>query len=257
MLRCLTSAAALALIFAALFGAVSAAHAQQGQRPPGSASVAGDLGWPRDFDVGSDQLQVYQPQIETWQDDRMSGRMAIAVGPKSGPPTYGVAHFSARATMDKTAGTVTLGSITISKVDVPTVPDQAARLQSVLQQQIPATGITTALDHLQTSYAVSQQIAKEQTVPVRNDPPRIVCSAQPTVLVPVDGDPVLGALQNAPGFQRVINTRALFLQDQAGTMYINAAGFWYEARTERAGAAGRHPTDRARAHQRSAADRTG
>ena len=100
----------------------------------------------------------------------------------------------------------------------------------MLQQQIPATGITTALDHLQTSYAVSQQIAKEQTVPVRNDPPRIVFGAQPTVLVPVDGDPVLGALQNAPGFQRVINTRALFLQDQAGTMYINAAGFWYEAR---------------------------
>ena len=36
--------------------------------------------------------------------------------------------------------------------------------------------------------------------------------------------------RNAPGFQRVINTRALFLQDQVGTMYINAAGFWYEAR---------------------------
>ena len=67
-------------------------------------------------------------------------------------------------------------------------------------------------------------------MPVRNDPPRIVFGAQPTVLVPVDGDPVVGALQNAPGFQRVINTRALFLQDQAGTMYINAAGFWYEAR---------------------------
>lgn len=231
MRRCLTSAAALALIFTALFGAASAAYAQRGPTAASAASVAGDLGWPRDFDIGSDQLEVYQPQIETWQGDRMSGRMAIAVGPKNGSPTYGVAHFSARAAVDKTAGTVTLGSITISKVDVPTAPDQAARLQSVSQQQIPATGITTALDHLQTSYAVSQKIANEQTVPVRNDPPRIVFSAQPTVLVPVDGDPAVGALQNAPGFQRVINTRALFLQDQAGTMYINAAGFWYEART--------------------------
>ena len=297
MRRWLTSAAALALIFAALFGAASLAHAQRGQTAGSTASLAGDLGWPRDFDVGSDQLEVYQPQIETWQGDRMSGRMAIAVGPKSGSPTYGVAHFSARAAVDKTAGTVTLGPITISKVDVPTAPDQAARLQGVLQQQIPATGITTALDHLQASYAVSQQIAKEQTVPVRNDPPRIVFAAQPTVLVPVDGDPVLGALPNAPGFQRVINTRALFLQDQAGTMYINAAGFWYEARVvagpwlvlasppatlmsaaqaasatsspdpllpagwqagaECACAAGCNSTDRARAHDRAAADRTG
>src|SRR5262249_41032876 len=117
MRRCLTSAAALALIFAAEFGAASSALAQQGQRAAASASLAGDLGWPRDFDVGNDQLEVYQPQIETWQGDRMSGRMAIAVGLKSGSPIYGVAHFSARATVDKTAGTVTLGSITISKVD--------------------------------------------------------------------------------------------------------------------------------------------
>ncbi len=231
MHRNLMSAAVLGLIFAALFALAPSANAQQGQRAAAGASVAGDLGWPRDFDIGNDQLEVYQPQIETWEGDRMSGRMAIAVGPKTGSPTYGVAHFSARAAVDKTAGSVTLGSITISKVDVPTAQDQAARLQTVLQQQIPTTGITTALDHLQTSYAVSQQIAKEQTVPVRNDPPRIAFSAQPTVLVPVDGDPVLGVLQNVPGFQRVINTRALFLQDQAGTMYIDAAGFWYEARS--------------------------
>jgi hypothetical protein len=116
------------------------------------------------------------------------------------------------------------------KVDVPTAPAQAQRLQAALQQQIPATGITTALDHLQTSYAVSQQIAKEQTVPVRNDPPRVMFSAQPTVLVPVDGQPLLAAIPSAPGFQRVVNTRALILQDQAGTMYVNAAGSWYEAR---------------------------
>ena len=229
MRRCLASAAALALTFAALFGVVSSAPAQRAATATSAASVADDLGWPRDFDVGSDQVEVYQPQIETWQGDRMSGRMAIAVGPKSGSPTYGVAHFSARAAVDKTAGTVTLGSITISQVDVPTAPDQAARLQGVLQQQIPATGITTALDHLQTSYAVSQQITKDQTVPVRNDPPRIVFSAQPTVLVPVDGQPVFDPLQQAPGFQRAINTRALFLQDQTGTLYVNAAGFWYQA----------------------------
>src|SRR6478736_4880011 len=74
MRRWLTSAAALALIFAALFGAASLAHAQRGQTAGSTASLAGDLGWPRDFDVGSDQLEVYQPQIETWQGDRMSGR---------------------------------------------------------------------------------------------------------------------------------------------------------------------------------------
>src|SRR5262249_23921123 len=85
-------------------------------------------------------------------------------------------------------------------------------LQAQLQQQIPASGMTTALDHLQTSYAVSQQVAKDQNVMVRNDPPRIVFSAQPTVMAPIDGTPALAPLQGAAGFQRVINTRALILQ---------------------------------------------
>jgi hypothetical protein len=226
MRRSWTSAAALTLIVAALVTASKPVPAQQAQQQ----NVAGDLSWPRGFDVGTDQLEVYQPQIESWQGDRIAGRAAIAVGPKDGAPTYGVAHFTARAAVDKTAGTVTLGGIVIDKVDVPTAPAQAQRLQAVLQQQIPATGITTAFDHLQTSYAVSQDIAKDQMMPVRNDPPRIVFSAQPTVLVPVDGQPSLAPVQNAPGFQRVVNTRALFLQDQAGTFDINAAGSWYEAR---------------------------
>ena len=64
MRRCLMSAAALALIFAALFGAASLAHAQRGQTATSPTSLAGDLGWPRDFDVGTDQLEVYQPQVD-------------------------------------------------------------------------------------------------------------------------------------------------------------------------------------------------
>ncbi len=227
-----TSAAALTLILSITAIGTVPATAQQGAGQPqaSDATVAGDLSWPRGFAVGNDQLEVYQPQIESWQGERIAGRSAIAVAPKDGAPTYGVAHFTAVAAVDKTAGTVTLGNIVIDKVDVPTAPAQAQRLQAVLQQQIPATGITTALDHLQTSYAVSQQIAKDQLVPVRNEPPRIVFSAEPTVLLPIDGQPSLAPLQAAPGFERVINTRALMLQDQARTLYVNAAGSWYEAR---------------------------
>jgi hypothetical protein len=147
MRRSRMSAGALALIVGALLVGSPFAIAQQAQQ----SNVAGDLSWPRGFDVGGDQLEVYQPQIESWQGDRIAGRAAIAVGPKDGAPTYGVAHFTARAAVDKTAGTVTLGGIVIDKVDVPTAPAQAQRLQAVLQQQLPATGITTALDHLQTS----------------------------------------------------------------------------------------------------------
>jgi len=53
----------------------------------------------------------------------------------------------------------------------------------------------------------SEAVKKAQIVPVRNDPPRIIYSANPSLLVLVDGPP---ALRPMPGLdvEHIINTRA-------------------------------------------------
>ncbi len=186
------------------------------------------LSWPRDFDQGDQRVEIYQPQIENWSGDRLSGRAAIAIGAKDGQPVYGVARFSADTDIDKTAGLVRLRDITIDAVEVPTAPDKAPELQKALQARLPADGMTVALDHLQTSYAAQQQIAKQAGVPVQNDPPRIVFASTPTVLVSIDGDPVLRPVDGSAGYQRVVNARALILQEGT-TFHVQAAGSWYAA----------------------------
>jgi hypothetical protein len=213
------------LIGAAVLGAAPvAALAQAGP------AAAPSLSWPRDFDHGNQRIEIYQPQVESWTGDHIAGRAAIAVGTREGStPTYAIAEFSADADIDKTAGLVRLHGITIDKVDAPTAPDQAAGLQATLQAQLPAAGMTVALDHLQTSYAARQQLDAQVGVPVRNDPPHIVFAASPTVLVLIDGDPVPHPVDGAAGYQRVVNARALVLQDGGGTFHVQAAGSWYEA----------------------------
>ena len=193
-----------------------------------AADTVTQLSWPRDFDQGDQRVEIYQPQIEDWSGDRLSGRAAIAIGAKDGQPVYGVARFSADTDIDKTAGLVRLRDITIDAVEVPTAPDKAPDLQKALQAQLPADGMTVALDHLQTSYAAQQQIAKQAGVPVQNDPPRIVFASAPTVLVSIDGDPMLRPVDGAAGYQRVVNARALILQE-GKTFQIQAAGSWYAA----------------------------
>ena len=94
--------------------------------------------------------------------------------------------------------------------------------------RLPPGGMTVALDHLQTSYAAEQQGGAQAGVPVQNDPPRIVFAAAPTVLVQIDGDPVLQPVAGAAGFQRVVNSRVLILQDGSG-FHVKAAGSWYQA----------------------------
>ncbi|MEP9376096.1 carbohydrate-binding family V/XII [Aquabacter sp. CN5-332] len=206
------------------------AYAQQGA-PAGQAATTGApaLAWPRDFDMGDNRLEIYQPQIETWDGNKISGRAALAIGPKTGAPTYGFAHFVARATIDKAAGLVHLDQITVDKVEVATAPDKAATIKAAMEQRLPKDGMTVRLDQLQASYAVNQKLAELRTQPVDNTPPKIVFADTTTILVPISGEPAMRPVEGAPTFQRVINTRPLILQDANGVFHLQAAGTWYES----------------------------
>ncbi|CAO3972599.1 carbohydrate-binding family V/XII [Achromobacter mucicolens] len=212
-------------------GAAQSAAAQPGAgQPQSDSSAARALQWPRSFSAPDGaRVELYQPQIDTWTADRLTGRMAVAVGPAKGNPTYGVADFSARADVNKPAGLVRLSDIRIERVQVPTAPQEAARLRSELEARIPPKGVVTPLDGLQLSYALSQNNPATRTVPVDNTPPRIIYRTVPAILVLVDGPPAWTALPGTPGWRRVVNTRALILGDNAGRLYLQAAGHWYDA----------------------------
>ena len=212
-------------------GAVQSAAAQPGAgQPQSDSSAARALQWPRSFSAPDGaRVELYQPQIDTWTADRLTGRMAVAVGPAKGNPTYGVAEFSARADVNKPAGLVRLSDIRIERVQVPTAPQEAARLRSELEARIPPKGVVTPLDGLQLSYALSQNNPATKPVPVNNTPPRIIYRTVPAILVLVDGPPAWTALPGTPGWRRVVNTRALILGDNAGRLYLQAAGHWYDA----------------------------
>lgn len=192
------------------------------------------LQWPRQFDAAGQHIEVYQPQIERWEGNRLGGRAAVAVGPKDGAPTYGVVQFSATADIDKPTGLVQLSQLRIDSVEVPTRPDAADMVRQALNTQLPPQGLTVPLEQLQASYAVAQQIAQSQRVPVRNEVPQILFATTPTVLVLVDGDPAWRKVAGTD-FERAINSRALLMRDAGGELFLQAAGYWY--RSESAGGA--------------------
>jgi hypothetical protein len=188
------------------------------------------VNWPRTLSETSGQrVEIFQPQIESWQGDRLGGRAAIAIGSVQGAPTFGVAVFSARVEVDKPAGVAHLDALTIEHVDIPTAPAQDASVKTLLQSRMPKAGITASLDQLLASYAVGQQTASVASVAVENPVPRIVFAVAPAALVLIDGAPVLHALPGST-MQRVVNARPLVLKDAGGTWYALAAGHWYRTR---------------------------
>lgn len=216
--------APLALNHASVQAQVAAQQASAPQQQTASAA------WPRTLDFHGTRYEIYQPQVDTWTGNRLTGRMAIAIGPVSGQPTYGVAYFDATADVNKPHDEVHLTQIKIARVQIPTAPTSASSVQEQLAARLPGE-LTLRLSELQLSYAASKQLSSMQAMPIQNTPPRIWVETSPTVLILIDGDPVLAPVAQMDGWQRVVNSRALILRGADGTYHANAAGFWYTSRS--------------------------
>jgi hypothetical protein len=176
---------------------------------------------------------VYQPQVESWADNNLSGRAAVAVKrPNETEPHYGVIELSARTAVDKSADLVTLSNLRITKSSFPGASAQdtqkylAALRGSVTKQSWPVSA-----QALQANLAVTQARSKQKTVEVKNEPPQIIFRNVPSMLVMIDGEPALRPAKDVPSLWRVINTSALILQDgTTKTHYLWALGRWFEAK---------------------------
>ena len=180
--------------------------------------------WPRGVDLGDAQVLVYQPQINSWTDNQLDFRAALAIKPTGAKAeTFGVIFATTRTQVDKVLRTVTFENLKISKIDFPTLPNRGAAYAAELQTQFVASIRTISLDRLDSSLALAG--IKPPTVAVQNNPPWIIVSYSPAILVPIDDTPVLKAVPNSQ-FQRVINTRALILQVPGQNFFIHVYDGW-------------------------------
>src|SRR5262249_44151334 len=149
------------------------------------------LGWPRSFSAGGYEFAIYQPQISKWPGNQIQGRFATAVRPVgTSNETYGVIFFQARTEIDKVNRLVTLEDFQLTKLDFPTQKAMESQYRALLQAELPRAAKTIPLDHLEAVFVVSAEVSKAKVMPVKNDPPRIIYTTQPSLLILVDGAPV-------------------------------------------------------------------
>ncbi len=204
---------------AAVAPAARAATAQQLPADP----------WPRVVDLKNGQVLVYQPQVSKWEGNRIDFRSALAIKPTNAKEeTFGVIFANARTQVDKVARTVVFEDMKITKADFPTLPDHGAAYTAELQQEFAKSVKSIALDRLQASLALAG--IKPPTVPVQNNPPQVIVSYSPAILVPIDGAPVIKPVPGHSRANRVINTRALILQGGLGdNFYIHVYDGWLQS----------------------------
>lgn len=186
--------------------------------------------WPRVIENSQAIVTVYQPQIESFNDVNLEARAAVSVkGPKK-DPVFGAVWFSARTTVNREARTVLLDSTSVTQMKFPNAtPEQEAWLKSVIDAEIPNWGSYISYDVLVAQLALVEQ---EQSASARlnHAPPDIVYTTKPTVLIMIDGDPILKVVEGA-GLNAVVNTPYFIVEDTSTKVwYLKGREAWYSSR---------------------------
>jgi hypothetical protein len=182
--------------------------------------------WPRHLQLSNAEVLVYSPQVNAWNGNALDFRSAVAVkSAGTNAQAFGVIWVTARTQVDRVARTVTLENLQITKSNFPSLPGNGTAYLAELQQKATAEVRTISLDRLQSALAVAG--VQPPTVAVQNNPPRIIVSNTPAILVPIDGSPVVKAVQGDGRFERVLNTGALIVRKRAGdTWYLHVYDGW-------------------------------
>jgi hypothetical protein len=204
-----------------------AAQASPPAGPPPAPALPPDP-WPRDVTLPNADALIYQPQVDSWDGNALAWRVAVALRPSGQKDeTFGVLWGTARTEVDRTTRSVELHDVVVTKANFPTLPGNGQAYLPGLYDGLKGALATMALDSLETSLAASRA-AKPGGMPVRNDPPRIIVSYTPALLIPISGSPVLRPISGT-SLDRVINTEAMLARAGAGTYYLHVYDGWLRA----------------------------
>jgi hypothetical protein len=186
------------------------------------------LGWPREIETKNGIVTLYQPQLDSFENDILEGRMAISIQPKDQDMIFCAAWFKAKMLTDFDERIVALDKMEIVRIHFPDMDDQEKidKFSRTLEKEIESWNMEMDLDRLIASMDEVEDL-KSLSVQLNNDPPDIYFRTFPVTLVSIDGDPILKEIENS-GLEYVVNTAFFIVREKGKSQYYISGGkFWY------------------------------
>src|SRR6516164_6500689 len=191
------------------------------------SSQTSDLSWPREKYQNGNKLIIYQPQVDDWKNFQdLTWRMAVSLTPKTGKTVVGVVEMKGTTSVDNVNKLVNISNLQITGTDFPSLDKATSdKMEQVFKSFVPPT-FQISLFHL---IASTPENEPPPGVQLNNDPPKIFVGYRPSILLSVNGDPVLSVVPNT-NLKFVANTEwPLFLDESASTYYLAVGQQWLTA----------------------------
>lgn len=185
--------------------------------------------WPKKLDKGGVQISIYQPQVNTLEGDLLDARSALSVKQKGEKLVFGAMWYTSRLVTDFDTRLVSLEDLNIEAVKFPDTDDKGeADMITMLETAIPEMDLTFSLDMFLTSLEMSEE-SGEMSEKLNHAAPRIIFEDEASVLVLIDGEPILEDIEET-NIQYVVNTPYFILYNKAdGFFYLKGGDWWYRA----------------------------
>ncbi len=158
-------------------------------RPP-AVAIPAPTQWPMEFLKDGTRLIVYQPQLRDWNRFReLTADTAISVTPSGGKPILGVVSWKATTLVDTQSRIVAINDLAVADARFPSLDAMSsAAMEQRVRKAFPAAGMTISHDRLLAGFKLAQ--APPRVPAINTEPPPIVVSRVPAIIVFVDGEPI-------------------------------------------------------------------
>ncbi|MFV0521458.1 MAG: hypothetical protein ACK5MI_03350 [Mangrovibacterium sp.] len=187
------------------------------------------LSWPQKIKTKQAEITIYQPQTESLDGISISGRAAISIKQNSKSPIFGALWIDATLVTDRNSRTATLTNISIPNIKFSdeVSAESLEKLKTIVEKTIPDWNWQIPTDQLITTY---ENDVDNHSDNYKNDPPEIVLSEVPAMLISIDGAPEVQAIDGMSNLAQVVNTPFCVIQDtKKGDYYILGEGHWYQS----------------------------
>ena len=188
-----------------------------------------DRGWPRGYSLPSEaQMVIYEPQIASWENQKHLVAYAavsfVAKGEQK--PALGTLKLDSETDVSLTERLVRCSKIKIAETNFPTLSkEQTQEIVTEIEKNLPEAERVIALDRV-LAFVDKSTINAKNVQGLKSDPPRIVISESPSILVSFDGDPIWSPIKDNE-LKFAVNTNwDIFQHQPTGLFYLRNDTTW-------------------------------
>jgi hypothetical protein len=187
--------------------------------------------WPQTLNASDGSIiRIYEPQPESFKGNTLKGRAPFSISQPgdTAEPLFGTFWAVATVETDKDARTVHILSVKVPNLKLARDSD-ASKINFIrgeLEAGIPRLNLDLSLDVLLAGLDMSTEetsLSKD----LATAPPKIIYDNQPSLLILIDGDPMLQRNKEWD-LDAVVNSPYTIVKDDK-TFYLYGARHWYTA----------------------------